>query len=281
VKSVLVTGSTGFIGRHLVDLLKQKNCQVLETGGSAAIDLCDPCQVKSIPDTDIIVHLAARSFVPDSFSEPEKFYRNNFLSTLNLLELARKNNSRFVFFSTYVYGVPVYLPIDEEHPVAPLNPYTQSKVIGEQLCSSFQRDFNLPVTVFRPFNVYGPGQNASFLIPRIASQLKMEKIYLGDPSPLRDFVFVDDVVEAVYCSIQQDTTELQTFNLGSGTSISVGELVQSMKLIAGSASEIHFSNIVRQGEIKETLADITKVKKVLGWSPKTSLDEGLLRTLQA
>lgn len=281
MKSVLITGSSGFIGQHLVKFLRNCNVNVIECGGNNRVDLCCQDQVESLPSTDIIIHLAARSFVPDSFANPLAFYKNNFISTLNILELARKNNSKVIFFSTYVYGNPIYLPIDEKHPILPLNPYTRSKVICEELCYSYFRDFKLPITIFRPFNVYGPGQNKSFLIPRIINQLSNPTIQLQDPLPKRDFIYVDDILEAVNLAIQQESNDLQIFNLGSGASISVGELAQLIIQLANSSSEIVFSKDIRQGEIKETVADISRVKSLLGWNPKTALEEGLLKTIQS
>jgi UDP-glucose 4-epimerase len=280
-RTVLVTGSKGFIGTHVSEFLKKKNYEVFETGDSSQIDLCDTSQVMTLPATDVIIHLAAKSFVPDSFKTPAAFYRNNFLSSLNVLELAKRNNSKIIFFSTYVYGAPCYLPIDEMHPVSALNPYTQSKLICEELCQSYSRDFGLPIVVFRPFNVYGPGQNSSFLIPKIIGHINNDTIQLGDPLPKRDFIFIEDILDAVELSISGNQTSFEIFNLGSGHSISVNDLVQLILQISKSRSKVVFSNMIRQGEIMETIANISKAKKYLAWTPKTTLIEGLSKTILA
>lgn len=280
MKTVLITGDKGFIGSRVSEFLRTRGFGVTTTGTSSETDLCNLSQVLTLPASDIIIHLAARSFVPDAFNRPAEFYRNNFLSTLNILELAKKNNSRLIFFSTYVYGIPCYLPINEDHPVSPLNPYTQSKLICEDLCKSYSRDFKVPVVIFRPFNVYGPGQKEPFIIPKIIGQLNNKAIQLIDPLPKRDFIFVDDIIEAVYRAVLTDLTGIGVFNVGSGTSVSVNELAQLIIEIAQSKSSVIYSNTIRQGEIQETIADISKIQAALNWSPKTSLREGLLKTIQ-
>lgn len=276
---VLVTGSNGFLGKRLVAILRQYQMEVTETGGSTQLDLCDDKLVQALPQTDAIVHLAGRSFIPDSFLHPRSFYSNNFLATLNLLEHARKTKARFVYFSTYVYGTPKYLPIDELHPANPLNPYTSSKLLGEDLCRSYHTDFGVPVTIFRPFNVYGPGQEKSFLIPRIISQLKEETIQLQDPEPKRDFVYIDDLLEAVRLSLEYGSNGYHLYNLGSGSSTSVEELAALIKQLSGSQSRILYSREKRQGEVLETVADITRIERELGWKPITTLREGLARII--
>jgi UDP-glucose 4-epimerase len=234
-----------------------------------------------LPKADVIVHLASKSFIPDSFKYPDIYYNNNFLSTLYLLEKARQENSRFVFASTYVYGSPQYLPIDESHPRQPLNPYTQSKVLCEDLCIAYNRDFKVPVTIFRPFNVYGPGQSDSFFIPTILRQLKEVTIQLQDPRPKRDFIFVDDVIDAFEKAINNENNSGVVYNLGSGISYSVSETVHLLKELSDSFAEINFSGIQRQGEVLETIAGIDRARKELGWSPQTLFIDGLRKTVVA
>jgi nucleoside-diphosphate-sugar epimerase len=279
MSSVLVTGSHGFIGRHLVPHLKAHGHEVREAGSSSDRDLCDLKQVQSLPATEVIIHLAARSFVPNAFKQPEAFYRNNVLSTLNVLELARQHKSRVIFLSTYVYGNPVELPIPETHPTAPLNPYTQTKLLGEDLCRAYFRDFGVPATIFRPFNVYGPGQSEAFLIPKIISQLDAEEIRLFDPHPKRDYIYIADLVEAIRLAVTIKEEGCGTYNLGSGRSTSVQELAELIRSIGGSRSPIVYSNQTRQGEVSDTVADITAARNALGWAPLTSLAEGLRQIL--
>lgn len=153
---ILVTGFSGFIGTYLVEKLKQYNHELILLDISNGVDICDWKQIKQYNNIDVIIHLANLSFVPASYSDPQNFYTTNYLSTLNMLELCRKNNARLIFFSSYVYGQPQYQPIDEVHPIQAFNPYAQTKVICESLCEGYFRDFGVPITIFRPFNFWLP-----------------------------------------------------------------------------------------------------------------------------
>jgi len=272
---ILVTGENGFIGRNLTNLLKSRSFEIIEIGDINNINLCDWDSVRNIAKSEIIIHLASKTFVPESFNQALYYYNNNITSTLNILEKAKLDRSKVIFFSTYVYGIPQYLPIDENHIICALNPYTQSKLICEQLCVAYNRDFGVPITIFRPFNIYGPGQNPPFFIPTIINQLNNEFIQLGDSRPRRDFVFVDDVIEAVYQSIIINDNTFKIYNLGSGVSISVKEIANLIINISQSKAKIKFSEQIRQGEILDTIADISKIKNELCWQPKITLDKGI------
>src|ERR1035437_437628 len=183
MKNIAVTGSSGFIGRHLVNTLISNNFNVIELDIDKGFNLLKEENIQRIPKFDVIVHLAAKSFVPLALKNPWEFYYHNFNITLNVLELARKNNAKVILFSSYLYGEPEYLPIDEIHPLNPHNPYGHSKLICEKLCKGYNKDFKVPIIIFRPFNIYGPGQNNNFLIPSIIEQLKGGEISLKDPRP--------------------------------------------------------------------------------------------------
>jgi len=272
---VLITGCNGFVGRSINKLLESKSFEIFKTGDSNTLNLCEWNAVKKMPRSEIIVHLASKNFVPDSFKEPLNYYNNNILSTLNILEKAKVDGSKVIFFSTYVYGSPSYLPIDESHTKSPKNPYTQSKLICEELCEAYHRDFGVPVTIFRPFNIYGPNQNSSFFIPTIISQVNNEIIQLNDSRPKRDFIYVDDVAMAVYLSIINNKDSFRIYNLGSGVSTSVREIVNMIIKLSKSNASVNFSEQIRQGEIIETIANITKIKNELGWLPTISIDKGI------
>lgn len=280
MKTILITGSKGFIGGSLSSLLKTKSFEIIETGDFHTLDLCNWEAVKNIPRAEVIVHLASKNFVPESFKTPLSYYNNNILSTLNILEKAKVDGSKVIFFSTYLYGNPLYLPIDENHTKNPKNPYTHSKLICEELCQAYHRDFGVPVTVFRPFNTYGPGQKLSFFIPTIINQIHNEVIKLNDSRPKRDFIYIDDVVEAVFLSIIDNKDLFRVYNLGSGVSTSVKDVVEMIINISQSKAKIHFSNQIRQGEILDTVADISKIKNELHWIPKISIDEGIRLTIE-
>jgi nucleoside-diphosphate-sugar epimerase len=279
MRKIWITGGGGFVGGALTRLLTSKSFEIIDTGGINTLNLCEWESVKNLPKQETIIHLAGKSFVPDSFKDPLSFYNNNILSTLNILEKAKIDGSKVIFFSTYVYGSPLYLPINENHVKSPQNPYTQSKLICEDLCEAYNRDFGVPITIFRPFNIYGPGQHSSFFIPTIISQINNTIIYLNDSRPKRDFIYIDDVIEAVFRSIDNDDNLFRIYNLGSGVSTSVKDIVNMIILFSQSKARASFSDQVRQGEILDTVADISKIKAELDWEPKMPLDKGLKLTI--
>lgn len=280
MKKILITGNRGFVGTSLSNLLKSKSFEIIDTGGSNSLNLCDWEEVKNIPRAEIIVHLASKNFIPESFKIPLTYYNNNILSTLNILEKAKVDGSKVIFFSTYVYGNPLYLPIDENHTTNPKNPYTHSKLICEELCEAYHRDFGVPITILRPFNIYGPGQNLSFFIPTIINQINNEIIQLNDSRPKRDFIYIDDAVEAIFLSIIDNKDVFRMYNLGSGVSTSVKEIVDMIINLSQSKARVHFSDQIRQGEILDTVADISKIKNELYWTPKTSLEKGIMACIE-
>ena len=278
---IAVSGSGGFIGTHLVKKIRELGLEVICLDARDGIDITSWEQLVDKPRFDVFVHLAAKSFVPDSWNHPRDFYQTNIVGTLNALELCRLHGARMLYTSSYVYGVPRYLPIDEDHPVVAFNPYAKSKLMGEQLCRNFHEDFDVPVKIMRPFNVYGLGQNRNFLIPTIIQQAKTGKIRLKDPNPKRDFVFVDDLVGAYMRAIRTNGASCEVFNIGSGRSYSVREIAQIVQEHFGKRLEIHFSENVRPNEISDTIADISKAAELLRWRPKVDLNTGIKRIVEA
>lgn len=280
MKTIAVTGSSGFIGKHLVKGLCEKGYRVIPLDYEDGFDLLKREDVARIPSFDTIVHLAAKSFVPHSFERPYDFYNHNCVTTLNVLERARTCNAKVIFFSSYLYGQPDYLPIDENHLLKPHNPYAQTKLIGEKLCEGFHRDFNIPVVIFRPFNIYGEGQNSSFLIPMIIGQMKTGVISLKDPRPKRDFIHISDVVHAVLLAIELESSQLEVFNLGFGKSHSIEQVIEMIKKVSTIPFQVNFSNEIRQGEVLDTIADTSKLYNSFNWQPTVDLSEGINRILK-
>ena len=275
-KTIIVTGSSGFVGSYLVRALRKCNYKLIELDLKNGFELTDWEKVRKIKEFDVLIHLAARVFVPDSYQSPRDFYYNNIVSTMNVLELCKLKNAKMIYASSYVYGNPKYLPIDEKHPVSALNPYTESKVICERLCKSYHSNFKVPVIIFRPFNIYGKGQNENFLIPIILKQInKTGKIKLKDSRPKRDFIYIDDAVNAYVKAIEFHTKNVGIFNLGSGMSFSVKEVAEMIANNFCSDIQIEFSEERRKNEILDTVADITKANKLLGWKPDIRLKDGL------
>ena len=272
---VLVTGSSGFVGSHLVRKLIEMNYEPLCIDHSLNINLTDFDRVKHFSDFDTLIHLAGRTFVPFSYENPREFYHNNMLATLNALELCKINNARMVFASSYVYGNPKYLPIDEQHSVSAFNPYAHSKLIGEQLCEGYHRDFGVPVIVLRPFNIYGYGQRNDFLIPSIFHQASSNSIQLKDPSPKRDFLYIDDMVQAYIKCIELEDLTFEVFNIGSGESYSVEEIAYIIADKYPGKIPVNFTGEVRKNEVRDTKADISKAKSKLGWAPRIDFRQGI------
>jgi nucleoside-diphosphate-sugar epimerase len=280
IKTIAVTGSSGFIGSKLVDSLRKDGFELLELDLKNRFDLTDNNCLEKIKKFDVVVHLAAKSFVPDSFIYPKQFYSDNYTITLNILELARKFNSKVIFFSSYVYGTPRYLPIDESHPLEAHNPYAQSKIICEKLCEGYARDFDLPVIIFRPFNIYGTGQNFYFLIPTILNQVKTGLVKLQDSRPKRDFIFVDDVISAIRLVISSSTPHLDVFNLGYGVSYSISDIINTIRDIYPYEFDVEFSGEIRKNEVMDIVADTSHAKVGLLWEPKVSLKEGIAKMVK-
>lgn len=280
--TIVVTGSSGFVGSTLVKFLKRQNYQIVELDITNGFDITSWKEVNRIRKIDLIMHLAASVYIPDSYISPREFYYNNMISTLNMLELCKREYAKMIYVSSYVYGKPQYLPIDEKHPVQALNPYAQSKIISEQLCAGYNRDFGIPVIIFRPFNIYGPKQNNNFLIPLIQKQIKEKAfIQLKDPRPKRDFIHINDVVSA-YCKsieyfIANNKTDFEIFNLGSGISYSVKEVAELLVSITDKNIPIKFSEEKRKGEVLDTVANISKLSSMLNWKPQIQFKEGIKR----
>jgi len=274
-KKIAVTGSSGFVGNYLVKKLAELGADIIYLDSKIGIDITDWQQVQNTEEFDILLHLAAKSYVPNSYKYPREFYYTNIIGTLNALELCRIYKAKMVYTSSYVYGNPKYLPIDEKHPIISFNPYAESKIIGEHLCKGYNRDFGIPVIILRPFNIYGMGQNDKFLIPSIIKQAKSGKILLKDPAPKRDMVFINDLVEAYIKSIKYNQTSFEIFNIGSGVSYSVKGIAEMIASNIGEKIEIEFTGEKRQNEILNTVADISKARNKLGWGPTISFTDGI------
>jgi nucleoside-diphosphate-sugar epimerase len=276
---ILITGHSGFIGSYLQKKLEKTEHELILVDIANGTNICDWQQVKQYEGMDVIVHLANLSFVPASYEQPKRFYETNYLSTLNMLELCRLNNAKMVFFSSYIYGHPKYQPIDENHPTQAFNPYAQTKVICESLCEGYNRDFKVPITIFRPFNIYGTGQNPDFLIPSIIQQAKTGKIVIKDDRPKRDYIHVEDIVDAIITAIETENADksIQKYNLGSGLSYSVKEIVDMVRGLFDTEIEYICTHEIRPNDVMDTIADISKIQNELHWKPSISILEGLTK----
>ena len=271
---VLVTGGSGFIGRRLVQSLTSDGVSV-SAPGSGVLDVT----TGAFPDlgADQVVHLAARTYVPDAWTEPADFYRVNTLGTINVLDFCRRTGSHLIFVSGYCYGIPESLPLSERAPARPNNPYAFSKHAAEEACRFFHKFFQTHVTILRPFNIYGAGQSAHFLIPRIVEQTidpATSEIVVEDDKPRRDYVHVDDVVGAIRALLKNPRPGA-TYNIGAGESHSVAELAKLICLAANVEKPLVSRGRPRSNEIPDVVADISAIRNAIGWSPSISLQDGL------
>ena len=276
---ILVTGAAGFIGRALVPALAVAGHEVLTLGRHDG-DVAEPATWTRFGAADHVFHLAARSYVPDSWRDPAGFLHTNATGTARALEYCGAHKAHLILASAYVYGVPRRLPIREDDPVAPNNPYAESKVAAERLSVGHAANTGLPVTVVRPFNVFGPGQRPAFLIPTIIDHVREARdIRIKDLTPRRDYVFLDDLVAALVATMEQPEGS-RVFNIGSGVSHSVAEVIDTIQAAAGTRLPVVDEHEPRDNEIPDVRADITRARAVLGWRPRYSLADGIARMLE-
>ncbi len=276
-ESVLVTGATGFIGRHLVGALLEQGV-VVRVHSQRIGDIAQaPVQCEKVSH---VFHLAARTFVPDSWASPGEFYRTNVQGTVNVLEFCRTMGASVTFLSSYVYGKPIRLPIAEDHPLQPYNPYSHTKILAEEVVRFYVRTFGVQAAVVRPFNVYGPGQATTFLIPEIIRQVldpSMDAVHVEDIEPRRDYLFVEDLIALLLAVWQRKVAGV--YNAGTGRSFSVGEIVREVLAQAGVFRPLRSPERRRPNEVMDVVADITAAQRDLEWAPRTPLAEGLRRSI--
>jgi len=280
LKKILVTGSDGFMGRVLVKRLRAEGFDV--TGLDLAQgDITDPSCFEKIGETGFfhVIHLAGKTFVPDSWKDPAAFYRINLTGTVNVLEFCRRTGAGLTYISSYLYGSPEYLPVDENHPVKSYNPYSHSKLLADNTCQFYALNFKLRISVLRPFNAYGPGQPSHFIIPEIIQMVKdpsVSEVQVMDLRPRRDYVYIDDLVDGIFRTI---AGEPGIYNIGSGQSVSVEDLIKTVMRLSGINKPYKAKGAERQNEIFDLYAGIEKARHALGWQPKTTFEEGLLKCI--
>jgi nucleoside-diphosphate-sugar epimerase len=277
---ILVSGATGFVGSALSKRLLSSDRYAVHAISSRSGDVAEADTWKSIPAMDVVVHLAAKTFVPDSWTDPATFLRTNFTGTAMALEYCRQHRSRLVFLSSYLYGNPKRLPIDEAAEVSTPNPYALSKKLAEDACRFYSECFKVDATVLRVFNIYGGGQGDKFLIPSIVRQVREgTAIHVKDLAPKRDFLFIDDLVEAIVCAVE-NPQRFEVFNIASGSSHSVQDVIDIVQRVAMRSVPVHSEEVRRQNEIMDTLGDITKAHKMLSWAPRWSIESGVAEILR-
>jgi GDP-4-dehydro-6-deoxy-D-mannose reductase len=274
-KTILVTGGSGFIGKRLCEMLTQDGFQLISINSSHG-DIAELSTLSALDGQKIyhVFHLAGNTFVPKSWEQPHEFVKTNVLGTSAVLDFCKRNALSLTYVSAYIYGNEVNNPIQEESVCRPNNPYALTKRMGEELCKFYADFMGLKVNIVRPFNVYGPGQDANFLIPFIVRQAKeSDSIQVKDLFPKRDYIHLDDLVGGLIKAM--DYKEFAVFNMGSGKSYSVKELIDLVLLVAGKNLPVFSDQKIRPNEISDTIADISKARQLLGWAPETDLKKGI------
>lgn len=307
---VLVTGADGFIGSHLTEALLERGYDVkaftyynsfnswgwLDTLPKEKLqqieifsgDIRDPNGVyEAMEGVSQVFHLAALIAIPFSYHSPDSYVDTNIKGTLNVLQAARKRNTdRVLITSTSeVYGTAQYVPIDEKHPFQGQSPYSATKIGADRLAESFYRSFNLPVSIVRPFNTYGPRQSARAVIPTIISQLISGKkeINLGSLTPTRDFNFVKDTVAGFIAIAQSNNTIGEEINIATQTEITIGQLAEELiRQINPEARIICDEQRLRpeNSEVNRLLGSNEKIRKLTGWKPEYTIEQGLSETIR-
>ena len=303
----LVTGADGFIGSHLSEMLITKGYNVtalsqynsfnnwgwLEHSSlknqmnivSGDIRDCNFCE-RITKNKDIVFHLAALIAIPFSYHAPQSYVDTNISGTLNMCQAAMKNDvTKFIHTSTSeVYGSAIYTPIDENHPLQAQSPYSASKIGADSIAISFNKSFNFPLTIVRPFNTYGPRQSARAIIPTIITQILGKKnIHVGDLKPTRDFTYVLDTCEGFINISESKNSDGQILNLGSKFEVSILEIITLIKEIMNSNAEIiqeKERHRPKDSEVNRLHCDNTKIRELTGFAPKYSFREGITKTIE-
>jgi NAD dependent epimerase/dehydratase len=304
-RKVLITGAEGFIGSTLAEALVRAGARVrtllhykpygdaghlaalLRTGAvePMAGDVRDAGRMhQAVEGRDTVFHLAALIGIPYSYQAPESYTQTNVLGTEHIAAACLRHGARLVHTSTSeVYGSARTVPIGEAHPLQPQSPYSASKIAADATAMAYHHAFELPVTIVRPFNTYGPRQSARAVIPTILAQLHSgaPEVRLGSLTPTRDFTYVTDTVAGFLAAATSSRTVGQTVNLGTGQEISIGELAEDLIRASGRQAVV-VEDRTRQrpagSEVQRLISDNTLMRELTGWTPRIRLAEGLEAT---
>ena len=309
-EKILVTGADGFIGSHLVEHLLKNGYPVKafvlynSFNSYGWLDTLDPKLLKEIEvfsgdvrdpngvrvameGCDSVMHLAALIAIPYSYHSPDSYVDTNIKGTLNVLQAARQLNTKriLVTSTSEVYGTAQYVPIDEKHPYQGQSPYSASKIGADRMAESFYRSFELPVTIVRPFNTFGPRQSARAVIPTIITQLlnKVTEIKLGDITPTRDLLYVKDTVDGFLKIAQSAKTIGEEINIATQSEISVGDLAQKLiDLINPAARIVQEEQRIRpaKSEVFRLFGSNEKIKELTDWKQQYTFDQAIKETIE-
>jgi UDP-glucose 4-epimerase len=275
-----ITGCTGFIGGSVARYLETQGHDVVSLDSYTRFYGQEPAVHDEHPkDLTWVIHFAANTSIPKSFADPVNTYYNNISAMLKAIRIAHQSDAAFIYMSSYVYGKPKYLPIDEKHPLAPLNPYTETKIICEEICNNLMNA--MPIVILRGFNIYGDCHIPGRLIPDLLECVrKGNPIEINDPYPKRDYLYINDFQRLISSIISKNPVATGIFNVGYGCSYSNQEVAEMICALAQEKRNIIIKSQPRQNDVLECFADISLIKKTFSWKPKVSLEMGLRELIE-
>lgn len=311
---IFLTGSEGFIGSHLAEKLVKKGhdltCLVLYNSFNSwgwldnidkkirdsmrivTGDVRDEFAINKLirKNTDVVINLAALIGIPYSYRSPKSYFETNSIGLMNILNSSINSNVKKIIHTSTseVYGTPNYIPIDEKHLVSAQSPYAASKIAADQIALSYHKSYNVPISILRPFNTFGPRQSLRAIIPTIVTQsLANKTINLGSLYPTRDLTYIDDTTDAFLAALNKKKDIGEIINIGSGFEISVKNLVLKISKIIGRKLIIQKKNErvrPKKSEVERLFANTKKAKNLLNWTPKytkkNGFDKGLKKTIE-
>lgn len=285
MKNLIISGASGFVGSSFCKAF-QSDYKILPLSRATGFDpfsIQDYMDAADGMEADAFIHMGGPTSPMESRDDPYQYFQDHLQYATNVAEFVRRKNiPKLIYLNTYVYGNPQYLPIDEKHPVSLPTPYHQAKMTVEDLFSRYIETQKTKVISLRIFNVYGSGQPENMLLPSLLKNFSSGTVEVSDLEPRRDFIYVKDLTHLIRCIImtKETTPEFSVYNIGSGKSYSVGEVIQVLQKVMQQAVEIRNLNKRRPNEIMDCVADVSKANRALGWKPCYDLEEGLIDMLQ-
>jgi len=272
-----ITGYRGFIGNSVAKALSHQNHQIISLDAYTRSEGANKFDLKEIPtDLNWVLHFGASTSIQASFNNPFLTYHNNFDSTLLALKIAHTSQAAFLLMSSYVYGIPQYLPLDEKHPVSFANPYMGSKIITETLSQQLSETLKIPLIILRGFNIYGkqrvPGRLITHLLDAIEQNIP---ITLNDPHPKRDYLYIKDFHQLLFKIIGKTPSPAGIYNVGSGQSYSNLEVAKIAQIFANKTLPIEIQSNPRPHDIQDCTVNVDLIKTTFSWAPAYSLQQGL------
>jgi nucleoside-diphosphate-sugar epimerase len=274
-----ITGQQGLLGAAVTNTLDSRGVSVYSLDSFTRRNGEERYNIDGSPiELEWVLNFAAQTDIAKSWDDPFKTSIENLDATLIALKIASRSKAAFLYCSSYVYGIPKYLPIDEQHPLSATNPYMANKIAGEQLCRSLCGLTNIPLTILRPFNVYGEKRTPGRLVSDLLSAAKSgETMLLNDPIPKRDYLFAEDFADLILRIVSMPPEKFGTYNVGYGKTYSNLEVAQTIHRLSNQRSALVIKSESRPNDISDCSINSQLVQRAFSWRPKHSLEEGLSR----